>query len=336
MIDLRSDTVTKPTKEMRAAMAGANVGDDVYGEDPSVNALQTYCSNLLRKEAALYCPSGTQSNLIALLTHCGRGDEYIVGNQAHTYKYEGGGAAVLGSIQPQPIELTEKAVMPLEALKAAIKPDDIHFAKSRLVCLENTYGGRVMPLDHPAEIRTICDQYGLSLHLDGARLFNAVVKTGETASDLTKDFDTVSICLSKGLGAPMGSVLVGSQDFIEKAKHWRKMLGGGMRQAGMMAAGGLFALKNQVDRLLEDHQNAECLAEGLQGVKGVEVDIERVETNMVFVNVDQKVRDQLDKLASLTGLVLPTGLEMRLVLHLDITREDVEKVIEIFHQASRK
>ncbi|HEY4555674.1 MAG TPA: low-specificity L-threonine aldolase, partial [Lysobacter sp.] len=225
-IDLRSDTVTRPTAAMRAAMAAAEVGDDVYGEDPTVNALQARLAHELGFEAGLFVPSGTQSNLLALLAHCERGDEYLVGMDAHAYKYEGGGAAVLGSIQPQPLAHAADGTLPLEAVERAIKPDDAHFARTRLLCLENTWHGRPMPLPYLAEARALCERRGLALHLDGARLYNAVVACGVPAREITKHFDSVSVCLSKGLGAPVGSVLLGSDALIARAKRWRKVCGG--------------------------------------------------------------------------------------------------------------
>ncbi|MDH3693981.1 MAG: low-specificity L-threonine aldolase, partial [Gammaproteobacteria bacterium] len=260
MIDLRSDTVTRPTVTMRAAMAEAEVGDDVYGEDPTVNRLEQLAAEKLGKEAAVFAASGTQTNLIALLAHCERGDEYIVGQTAHTYKYEGGGAAVLGSIQPQPLDFGLDGSLDLDKVKSVIKEDDSHFAKTRLLCLENTQGGKVLPLDYLAAARTFVNQHGLGLHLDGARLFNAAVGLGVPAVEVAQHFDTVSICLSKGLGAPVGSLLVGSNELIERARRWRKVVGGGMRQAGVLAAAGIEALEHHVDRLQEDHDNASSLA----------------------------------------------------------------------------
>ena len=238
MIDLRSDTVTHPTEEMRDFMKTAKVGDDVYGEDPTVNELEDFAASLLGKQAALFLPTGTQSNLTALLTHCQRGDEYIVGQEAHTFKYEGGGAAVLGSIQPQPINFERDGSLAIESIKSAIKPEDNHFARTKLICLENTHAGKALDLDYIANIRLLCDDYKLLLHLDGARFFNACVAKGLKPETLASNFNSVSVCLSKGLGAPVGSLLVGSEDFIYKARRWRKVLGGGMRQAGIVAAGG--------------------------------------------------------------------------------------------------
>ena len=250
-------------------MSSAEVGDDVYGEDPTVNALEAHAAGMLGKAAGLFVTSGTQSNLVALLTHCGRGDEYIVGQEAHTYKYEGGGAAVLGSIQPQPLDYEGDSTLDLVKVRAKIKADDSHFARTRLLCLENTRSGDVLPLDYHGEARAFCDEHGLGLHLDGARLFNACIKQGVALAEIARHYDTVSLCLSKGLGAPAGSVLVGSAELVARARRWRKVLGGGLRQSGMLAAAGLYALEHNVARLAEDHANALHLAEGLARVPGI-------------------------------------------------------------------
>src|SRR4029077_3591074 len=279
--DFRSDTVTRPTAAMRAAMAAAPVGEDVFGDDPSVNALESEGAELLGFEAAMYVPSGTQSNLVGVMTHCARGDEYIVGQEAHTYRYEAGGAAVLGSIQPQPLDNAADGTIPLPSIEAAIKPDDSHFAKTRLIALENTIGGKVLPAGYADAVREMANERGLAMHLDGARLWNAAVKQGVAPRAIAKDFDSVSVCLSKGLGAPVGSVLCGGRDFIKDARRWRKMLGGGMRQAGIIAAAGRYALANNVTRLAEDHQNAARLGAGL--AKHSELAVAPAQTNMVFV-----------------------------------------------------
>ncbi|MGH8631522.1 MAG: low-specificity L-threonine aldolase, partial [Burkholderiales bacterium] len=279
VIDFRSDTVTKPTAAMRAVMAAAEVGDDVYGEDPTVNRLEALAAQMLGKQAAIFIVSGTQSNLLALLSHCERGDEYIVGQQGHTYKYEGGGAAVFGSIQPQPLDYELDGTLDLAKVEAAIKPDDPHFAKTRLLCLENTQAGKVLPLEYLRRAREFCNRKGLGLHLDGARIFNAAVDLGVPVTDISREFDTVSVCLSKGLGAPVGSVLCGPKALIAKARRWRKVLGGGMRQAGVLAAAGIYALNNHVERLKEDHDNARLLAQGLGSVRGVNL-ASRPQTNM--------------------------------------------------------
>ena len=335
-IDLRSDTVTQPCDNMRKVMAKATTGDDVYDEDPTVNQLQSYTAELLNKQAALFCPSGTQSNLIGLLSHCGRGDEYIVGSTAHTYLYEGGGAAVLGSIQPQPLTLKADATFDLNELESAIKPKDIHFARTRLICLENTHNGISLPQDYTQTVKQIAQHHQLSMHLDGARLFNAVVATNTNPAELSADFDSISICLSKGLGAPVGSLLVGSHELINEAKRWRKMLGGGMRQAGIIASAGLYALQNNVARLIEDHQHADELANKLSNIEGVDVVNQKAQTNMVYVNVNDTMRKRLAELASDRGIILPSGNNMRLVTHLNINSDDIKSIIELFKQAARR
>jgi threonine aldolase len=325
VVDLRSDTVTRPTAAMRAFMATAPVGDDVFGDDPSVNALQEKIAALLGKEAALYVASGTQSNLVAIMSHCGRGDEYIVGQMAHTYRWEGGGAAVLGSVQPQPLEHEADGRLALERIEAAIKPNDAHFARSRLLCLENTIGGKVLPLDYLEAATALAHGRGLATHLDGARLFNAAVKLGVPAAAIAAPFDSVSVCFSKGLGAPVGSALVGSKEFIAKAHRWRKMVGGGMRQAGVVAAAALYALDHHVDRLAEDHALAVRLAAGLEGLPGLTV--EAPQTNILFADLaGERAAGLMEHLES-RG-VLATGLyRLRFVTHLDVDAEGVERAV---------
>jgi threonine aldolase len=328
--DLRSDTVTRPTSAMRAAMAAAEVGDDVYGEDPTVNALQARLAEELGFEDGLFVPSGTQSNLLALIAHCARGDEYIVGMEAHTYKYEGGGAAVLGSIQPQPIVQADDGTLPLEAVERAIKPDDPHFARTRLLALENTWHGRPMPLDYLAAARALCERRGLVLHLDGARLYNAAVAQGVHVREITRHFHSVSVCLSKGLGAPVGSVLLGTRALIGEARRWRKVAGGGMRQAGILAAGCLHALDHHVGRLAEDHARATRLAEGLAAIDGIEVLGQH--TNMVFVDVARERRDGLRTRLAQAGVrasIADVG-SIRLVTHLDIDDTGVARAVDAF------
>lgn len=330
VIDFRSDTVTKPCQNMRELMATTQVGDDVYGEDPTVNELEIFAANLLNKEAAVFCPSGTQSNLMGLLSHCGRGDEYIVGSAAHTYLYEGGGAAVLGSIQPQPLVLNENATMDLAELENSIKPKDVHFARTKLICLENTHGGRSLPKGYTQQVKAIANRHNLAMHLDGARLFNAVVDSKTTAAELTADFDSVSICLSKGLGAPVGSLLVGSKALVEEARHWRKMLGGGMRQAGILASSGLYALQNNINRLEKDHRRAELLALALNKIDGVKLPYGSSFTNMLYVEVNQGMKKRLSDHAAKRNILLPEGDKMRLVTHLDIDDNDIQTIIELF------
>jgi threonine aldolase len=332
VIDLRSDTVTQPSPGMREAMANAPMGDDVYGEDPSVNKLEAELALRLGFARALFVPTGTMSNLLALMAHCGRGDEYIVGQQAHTYKYEGGGAAVLGSIQPQPLEVQADGSLDLGQVVAAIKPDDFHFARTRLLALENTMQGKVLPLEYLAAASRLTREHGLALHLDGARLYNAAVKLGVDAGDITRHFDSVSVCLSKGLGAPVGSVLCGTADLIARARRLRKMVGGGMRQAGQLAAAGLYALDNQVERLADDHANAQFLAEGLRAA-GYEV--EPVQTNMVYVQVGEQA-EALKAFAAEHEIRLSAAPRLRMVTHMDVSHSQIERVIAVFADFSRQ
>ncbi len=330
-IDLRSDTVTKPTAAMQAAMAAAELGDDVFGDDPTVNALQVRIAALLGKEAALFVPTGTMSNLCGLMAHCQRGDEYIVGQQAHTYRWEGGGAAVLGSIQPQPLAQQADGSIALADIQANIKPDDAHFAKTRLLALENTWGGNVLPQAYVEEACALARSRGLATHLDGARLFNAAVASGRAAGDLAAPFDSVSVCFSKGLGAPAGSALVGSKELIARAHRVRKMLGGGLRQSGVLAAAALHALEHHVERLAEDHANARRLAEGLQGLDGVQV--QAPQTNIVFVDVVAAKAAGLVERLQAAG-VLCTGLyRIRFVTHLDVNRDHIDRAVPIIRAA---
>ncbi len=329
-IDLRSDTVTRPTPAMRRAMTEAEVGDDVYGEDPTVNRLEALAAETVGTEAAVFAASGTQSNLMGLLSHCRRGDEYIVGQQAHTYRYEGGGAAVLGSIQPQPLDFEKDGSLDLERVAAVIKPDDFHFARTRLLCLENTQAGKVLPLDYLQRAVAFAREHGLGLHLDGARLFNAAVKLGVAPPAITRGFDTVSICLSKGLGAPVGSLLCGRRGLVARARRWRKLLGGGMRQAGILAAAGSYALENHVARLAEDHRNAESLAHGLEGIDGLSVDREAVQTNMVFVSLDPERDDSLQAFLKERGILVSGRGTYRLVTHLDVSAADIDTAVQAF------
>ncbi len=326
VIDLRSDTVTQPTAGMRDAMTHAPSGDDVYGEDPTVNKLESWLAQRLGFAAALFVPTGTMSNLLALMAHCERGDEYIVGQQAHTYKYEGGGAAVLGSIQPQPLDNQADGSLDLSQVVAAIKADDFHFARTRLLALENTMQGKVLPMDYLVAARKLTRDKGLGLHLDGARLYNAAVKLGVEAREITQHFDSVSVCLSKGLGAPIGSVLCGSTGFIAKARRLRKMVGGGMRQAGLIAAAGLYALEHQVERLAEDHANAAFLGKAL-GELGFEV--EPVQTNMVYVQVGDRA-ERLKAFCAERGIILSAASRLRMVTHLDTSAAQMEQVVAAF------
>jgi threonine aldolase len=326
LIDLRSDTVSKPSPAMRAAMAEAQVGDDVYGEDPTVNKLQSVTATLTGMEAAIFVSSGTQSNLLALLSHCQRGDEYIAGQDAHTYRFEGGGAAVLGSIQPQPIEFNAKGELDLERVRQAIKPRDFHFARTRLLCLENTQSGKVLSLDYTRRAAEFARRQELRLHLDGARVFNAAIQQQVPVERVVSPFDSVSLCLSKGLGAPVGSILCGSDELIDSARRWRKVLGGGMRQAGILAAAGIFALQHNLDRLAEDHHNAARLAEGLADITGFEVD-PSVDTNMVFFSPPEGQMAALQAHLKARDILISGA---RLVTHLDISARDIETAIDAF------
>ena len=327
MIDLRSDTVTKPCEAMRKTMAQAEVGDDVYGEDPTVIRLEHLASEMLGTEASIFASSGTQTNLLGILAHCERGEEYIVGQTAHTYKYEAGGAAVLGSIQPQPIEFENDGTLCFEKIKAKIKPDDYHFAISRLLCLENTQGGKVLPMQYLSEARDFASCHNLNMHLDGARLFNASVALGVAPSEIARYFDTISICLSKGLGAPVGSLLCGPKDLIAKARRWRKMLGGGMRQAGILAAAGIYALENNIKRLADDHANAALLANELSKIEGINVLNNSAETNMVFLQLDKTVKTDMASHFKSQNIIIPSDNPARLVTHLDVTTSDINRIV---------
>ena len=328
IIDFRSDTVTKPTKKMREVMIEADVGDDVYGDDPTVNMLEAYTAELLGFDAALFTSSGTSANLLALMSHCQRGDEYIVGQDAHTYKYEGGGAAVLGSIQPQPIEFEPNGTLDFEKISKKIKPDDFHFANTRLLCLENSHNGKVLPLEYIKEAKKFSKKKGLLFHLDGARLFNASVKSCVKAKKITTLFDSVSICLSKGLGAPIGSVLCGNTEFITKARRWRKVTGGGMRQVGMLAAAGIHALENNINRLAVDHTNAEKLAIGLSTLTPHCQVLEDPQTNMVFVSFNKDTAQPLTDFLKSKNILISAGHVVRLVTHLDITEKDIDYILK--------
>ena len=329
LVDLRSDTVTRPTPAMRTAMAEADVGDDVFGEDPTVNRLEAMAAERFGHEAALLVSSGTQGNLLALLTHCGRGDEYICGQQAHNYRTEGGGAAVLGGIQPQPIKVEADGTLDLAQVEADIKPHDFHYARTRLLSLENTISGKVLPLDYMRTARDLCDRHGLALHLDGARVCNAAVALGVEPAEIASLFDSVSICLSKGLGCPAGTLLVGSRDFVAEARRWRKVVGGGMRQVGFIAAAGIHALDHHIDRMETDHANARRLADGLARIEGIDVDHNSVQTNMVFVNV---APDQVEDFAAQCArhrVLVRTRNPNRLVTHLDIDADGIDHAIEV-------
>ena len=355
-IDLRSDTVTQPTPAMRAAMLAAPLGDDVFGDDPTVNALQEKIAALLGFEAALFVPTGTQSNFCAILSHCQRGDEYIVGQMAHAYRWEGGGAAVFGSVQPQPLNHQADGTLLLADIEAAIKPDDAHFARTRMLALENTWGGVVLPFDYVKQATQLAKSKGLTRHLDGARLFNAAVAQVamrrsdagaasdalspiETRTDalaeakiIAQCFDSVSVCFSKGLGAPVGSALCGSRDFIARAHRIRKMAGGGMRQAGVLAAAGIYALDHNVTRLADDHALAQRLADGLAGIDGLQV--EAPQTNIVFVDLHGAAKAKSAELIPYLKSrgVLATGLyRLRFVTHLDVDAAGIDQAVQAIH-----
>jgi threonine aldolase len=358
MIDLRSDTVTRPTVAMQQAMFQAELGDDVFGDDPSVNLLQQQACQLLGFEAALFAPSGTMTNLIALMSHCQRGDEAIVGQQWHTYKWEGGGMAVLGSIQPQPLAQQPDGSLALDDILAAIKPDDPHFARTRLVVIENTTGGQVLSLQYMQQVQQLCKVQGLASHIDGARIFNAAVAIASkqqqdpylVARQLVAGFDSISVCLSKGLGAPVGSLLLGSNAFVAKARRIRKMLGGGMRQAGVLAAAGSYALQHNVQRLAEDHLHAQLLAEGfnkavIQQQLQAEFSCHPVQTNILFCDLSPKLADFLRQQFAEQGILCTAGTyqstdgqrcRLRFVTHLDVSLAQIQQVIaasqQVLHQ----
>jgi threonine aldolase len=327
MIDLRSDTVTRPSPAMREAMARAEVGDDVFGDDPTINRLQELAAERFGMQAGLFFPSGTQSNLAALMAHCQRGEEVIVGQEAHTYRYEAGGMAVLGSIQPQPLQNKPDGTIDLADIEGAIKPDDAHFAITRLLCLENTISGKVISRQYMADAIALARRRKLATHLDGARIFNAAVKLGIPVKELCAGFDTVSVCLSKGLGTPAGTVLVGKRELIERARRARKMLGGTMRQVGILGAAGLYALQNNVERLAQDHANAQRLANGLAAL-GLQV--EPVQTNMVFVSIPKDSIAGLKKHLEEEGVLAFAGPKMRLVTHLDVDTAAIDRAVGAF------
>ncbi len=334
MIDLRSDTVTKPTEAMRKVLASAEVGDDIYGDDPSINRLEAWAAERHGFEAALFATSGTQTNLLGLIAQCQRGDEYIVGLEAHTYKYEGGGAAVLGSIQPQPIPMNAFGCLDADAVEAVIKPEDPHFARSKLVTVENTQHGRVLPQTQIDDLRALCQRHGLIFHLDGARAYNAAVKLNIDIAQLLQPFDSASICLSKGLGAPVGSLLLGSADMIKEARKWRKMLGGGWRQGGILAAAAHHALEHHVELLRQDHEHAALLAGLLEESAALRVNQDWLQTNMVWCELSEVDTDKLTSLAKEAGLLIsPRGNSMRLVTHLNLTRDDIERAAQIINQS---
>lgn len=342
-IDLRSDTVTQPTPEMREAMAKAEVGDDVFGDDPTVNKLEELAAAKLGKEAAVFVASGTMGNLISLLTHCGRGEEVIVGGEAHIFRYEAGGSSALGGIPQFQISNNPDGTLPLDRVEAAIRGGDQHEARTKLIALENTQnrcGGTVLPIEYMRQVRELANRYGLKVHLDGARVFNAAVALGVDVKAITQHVDSVTFCLSKGLSAPVGSVICGDQDFIARARRNRKMLGGGMRQAGILAAAGIIALEKMIDRLADDHANAKRLAEGLADTPGFVVDVDRVQTNIVFFELDSSVKVSGEVAAR---RMLEQGVKLispgayfrrfRAVTHAWVTREEIDRALSAFKAA---
>ncbi len=342
MVDLRSDTITRPTPEMRQAMADAEVGDDVFGEDPTVNRLEEMVAERLGKEAALFVASGTMANLVSQLTHCGRGDEIILGDQSHIFFYEQGGSASLGGIHPRTVPNQPDGTLAFQDIESAFRGENIHFPRTKLIIVENTHNrcnGSPLDADYMHAVGEIARGHGLKIHLDGARLFNAAVALGTTAKNLAENADSVSICLSKGLAAPVGSVVSGPRDFIFEARRVRKVLGGGMRQAGVVAAAGIVALNEMIDRLADDHANAKRLAEGLAGLDGVAIDPAVVKTNIVYVKIENKEMSSqvLTKMLGNEGVrVLPTGArQVRAVTNYHVTSDDIEYVLDVFVRVLR-
>jgi threonine aldolase len=342
IVDMRSDTITQPTASMRRAMSEAEVGDDVFGEDPTVNRLEAMVAERLGKDAALFVASGTMANLISQLTHCGRGDEIILGDQSHMFFYEQGGYAALGGIHPRSMRNYSDGTMDLQDIEAAIRPDDVHFPRTKLIVLENTHNrcnGSPLGVGYIHSVAELARRYKLKLHVDGARLFNASIALGVEVKDLVAEVDSTSICLSKGLAAPVGSVVSGSSDFIAKARRSRKIVGGGMRQAGILAAAGIVALTEMVDRLADDHENAKTLAEGLANIDGLSIEPKRVSTNIVYVDVIQKnMTAQLlsEKLASLGVRMLSTGpKQLRAVTNYHVTASDIAFALTVISKAMK-
>ena len=333
-IDLRSDTVTLPSPEMREAIFRAELGDDVFGEDPTVNRFEQMAAERVGKEAALLVVSGTMGNLVSILTHCARGEEAILGDRAHTFLYEAGGMSALGGIHPHILANQPDGTLRLEEIESAIRPSNVHFPRTRLICLENTHNrcsGAALTPEYTAEVVALARRHGLAIHLDGARVFNAAVALGVDVKELTRDVDSLTFCLSKGLAAPVGAVVCGSKDFIAEARRTRKVLGGGMRQAGMIAAAGIVALDKMVDRLREDHENAAQLARGIAAIEGLSIDADRVQTDIVYFDI---VRDGLTgeglakKLAAHGVRILSLGPDrLRAVTHYGITAKDIEQAV---------
>ena len=338
-VDLRSDTITLPTKEMFDAIAGAELGDDVFQEDPTVNQLEDLAATKFNKEAALFVPSGTMANLVAVLSHCQRGDEVILGDQAHTFLYEAGGISAFGGVHSRQIPNQEDGTLLLEDIKKSIRKEDVHFPPTRLICLENTHNrclGMPLSVDYTNSVTEIAKNNSLSVHVDGARIFNAAVSLGVSVTELTENIDSVSFCLSKGLSAPAGSMLCGTKDFIEIARRNRKALGGGMRQAGVLAAAGLVALEKMTDRIIDDHKNARTLAAGISNINGIRINLERVKTNIIYFSLDHpKVGGALllEKMAGKNIHFFELGPSwFRLVTHAGVSKDDVDDVVGEFER----
>ena len=340
IVDLRSDTKTLPSPEMRRAMAEAELGDDVEGEDPSANRLEAMAAEMLGKEAGLFVASGTMGNLVAILTHCKKGDEIIMGDKTHIYLGEAGGASALGGVAYHPLPNDDEGRLHPDQIEAAIRPDNFHYTKTRLIALENTHnssGGSVLTPEYQSAVAEVARAHEIPVHVDGARIFNAAVYLETPVSELVKDADTTTFCLSKGLGAPVGSVLCGSHEVIDEARRWRKMLGAGMRQVGVLAAAGIYALENMVDRLAEDHANARKLAMGLKDVPGITIEPDSLPTNLVFLSVSVRSQDEVVHRIESRGVkVGDRGAVWRLVTHYGITTEDIDYALDVIDSTFRQ
>ena len=331
-IDLRSDTVTLPSKEMIKFASDSLLGDDVYSEDPTVIELQSLAAKMFHKDSALFFPSGTQSNLTSIISHCNRGDEVLVGREYHSYSHEAHGASVLGGVALTPIETNQNDEISVESILNEIKPEDSHYAKTRLLCIENTVSGKAQNQENIDKLCIAAHENGLKVHLDGARIFNAHIHSGLPLDKLTKNVDSVSICLSKGLGSPIGSILIGNSEFIKKAKRNRKLLGGGMRQVGVIAGYGLYALKNNIERLINDHKNAKKLADSLSLIPELKVNYTNTQTNMVFIKFSELLQKDLISYLFNNNINISTiSGESRLVCHLDVSSKQIDQVVEHFN-----
>ena len=338
-IDLRSDTITLPTKEMLDAIDRADLGDDVFQEDPTINQLEEIAAKRFNKQAALFVPSGTMANLVAVLSHCQRGDEVILGDQAHTFLYEAGGISSFGGVHSRQLVNQADGTIAIDDIKHAIRKEDVHFPTTRLICLENTHNrcfGMPLSSDYVNSVAEVAKNNSILVHVDGARIFNAAVSLGTPVAKLTDEIDSVSFCLSKGLSAPAGSLLCGSENFIYRARRNRKALGGGMRQAGILAAAGIVALEKMTERIADDHQNARALAEGISDIKGISIDLDKIQTNIIYFSLDHpKIESSLflDKMCEKNIHFFELGPSWyRLVTHNGISKDDVSNVVEEFHQ----